>query len=1130
MSEATDRRRFEAACDHFEAAWRAGRRPDIAEAIAGFEGEERRPLLRELVCLDIDYRRKAGEDVTAEAYLRRFPELEPAGLGASSADATRTAPRKGEGEGPAPRAVGGYEILGEIARGGMGVVYRARQPGLGRLVALKMILPGQLVTAEAVRRFRTEAENVARLAHESIVPIYEVGEYEGQPFFTMKLIEGGSLDWHVERLLGDPRASASLMATVARAVHHAHQHGLIHRDLKPSNILLDEVGRPHVTDFGLAKRLEASIDLTRSNAIVGTPCYMAPEQAAGQQNVTMAADVYGLGAILYELLCGGPPFKAETPLETLRQVLQDDPEPPSRRRGGVPRDLEVIALKCLAKEPERRYGGTLELAEDLERWLAGEAITARPTGALERGVRWVRRHPALAALIVVSFLGSLALVGALVAGSYNARLAKANAKLEEALETAERERAEADRQRARAVEAERLTRQHAYVSQMAAVQQAHKEKQGGRVLQLLRSLIPEREDIEDLRGWEWHHLWHLYNGEQARLGGHAGGVTGVTFRPGGGLLASSSTDGTVRIWETTRNVEAACCRGHEGQVNAVAFSLRGDRLVTAGEDRTVRVWDSVTGKQLLSIAGHPGPVTCLALSPDGSRIISGSQALVQSWDTLTGGRHWTASVKYPLADLACSPDGARVVAASQDSLAGNGAVLGVCVLLDASTGKSVKELEGSQPGRSSVAYSPDGKLLCVAEYTRRPNGFTGTIALRDASTGRVTAVLTGHASLVTRLAFSPDGAMLASASLDRTIRIWDVAKAVELYCLHEEAGATSVAWSQDGQRLASGSDGRTVKLWPMPKPPVRKVFQAKARINHVAFSPDGSSLAVSSPDGAVVLAIPGGVERFRREGGTHLRAHWGPDSDTLHAGDLVSISKKRLPHPHPLSGPLKHFTKGVGAAFHPRRGFLAEVAHGSVEVWDTATGKRLSSVMKPARPAFQLAVAAHPTEPWIAIGGMDDRVTSPGFVDVHDATSGRLVRSLGGFREHAVQVTFSPDGTKLAAAICQPRNTAKLTLHAEVRVWETAGWQEIRTFRGHLGPVWSLDFSPDGRRLVSAGAIISGGPGEWIVWDIRTGLEVYRHEDGKAGAIAAAFSPCGRWLATGDCRGEVLIRDGSPRR
>ena len=296
-------------------------------------------------------------------------------------------------------SLGDYELLGEIGRGGQGVVFRALQKSLNRTVALKIIGLGQWASEAHIKRFRLEAEAAAGLDHPCIVPIYEVDEHEGSCYFSMKLVEGGQLDDVVRRTPMSCRQAAELMAKVARTVHYAHEHGILHRDIKPGNILLDAKGEPHLTDFGLARLLQSESTVTHTLEVLGTPSYMAPEQAAGNKSkLTSATDVYGVGAVLYQLLTSHPPFAGRTTYETVRSVLETEPRPPRTWNPNVDRDLSTICLKCLEKDPTRRYDSAYALAEDLERWLKHQPIRARHTGVFTRGKKWCRRNPTTALL------------------------------------------------------------------------------------------------------------------------------------------------------------------------------------------------------------------------------------------------------------------------------------------------------------------------------------------------------------------------------------------------------------------------------------------------------------------------------------------------------------------------------------------------------------------------------------------------------------------------------------------------------------------------------------------------------------------------------------------------------------
>jgi eukaryotic-like serine/threonine-protein kinase len=389
--------RIDRVCVSFEAAWKVGARPRVEDYLGNASGAERADLLHELLLLDLDYCQQHGELAAEDEYHRRFPSDNNL-----VCSVFRNTARMNDTPQPAAiRHFGDYEILEEIGRGGMGVVYKARQKELDRIVALKMILASHLASTEQVGRFQTEARAAAKLRHTNIVQIHEVGQIGGQDFFTMEYIEGKNLGQRIARRPVEQTQAVRTIIAVARAVEEAHRQGIVHRDLKPSNILLDADERPYLTDFGLAKLLLSDAGQTSTREVLGTMRYMSPEQASGHsREVKPAADIYSLGAILYELLTGQPPFPEENFVDLLLAVQSGDPLLPRRLNPKIPRSLELICLKCLQKSPDDRYATAKTLADDLERYLRGEPLTVRPPGTTQRFWAWTRRQPALAVRLI----------------------------------------------------------------------------------------------------------------------------------------------------------------------------------------------------------------------------------------------------------------------------------------------------------------------------------------------------------------------------------------------------------------------------------------------------------------------------------------------------------------------------------------------------------------------------------------------------------------------------------------------------------------------------------------------------------------------------------------------------------
>jgi tRNA A-37 threonylcarbamoyl transferase component Bud32 len=544
-----------------------------------------------LIADEFNLRRRREPDCSVEDYLRRFPQYReqlPARLqtapgqgraergGAAEAAPPRpltpdtpadlggvkTGPPEGEvprgggdvargpspGRAPAAALAGagppGYELLEEIGRGGMGVVYKARQVKANRLVALKMLLSSRHASLEERVRFQIEAEAVARLQHPHIVQLHEVGEADGQPFLALELCSGGSLDQKFKAATPTAQEAAALVEALARAVHYAHGRGVLHRDLKPANVLLTADGTPKISDFGLAKRLDAEGDLSRPGQVVGTPSFMAPEQAEGRaREVGPATDVYALGALLYHALAGRPPFQGPWH-EVLEQVRTQEPGPPSRFRPGLPRDLETVCLKCLHKEPGQRYATAADLADDLRRYRDGWPVRARPVGRLERGRKWAERNPAVAALLATVVL-------VLAAGAAASTLFALDAR-DQAQRARQNERQAWQNER-QAKENEQRALRSEYASDMRLAQQRLLLGDVFVLPRLLDRHRPGAPEAEDRRGLDWRYLARFGQPGPQSFRSHPSVVYWLAYSPDGQFLATAGRetdrDGSVKVWD-----------------------------------------------------------------------------------------------------------------------------------------------------------------------------------------------------------------------------------------------------------------------------------------------------------------------------------------------------------------------------------------------------------------------------------------------------------------------------------------------------------------------------------------------------------------------------------------------------
>jgi WD40 repeat protein len=998
----------------------------------------------------------------------------------------------------------GYEILEELGRGAMGVVYKAREVGLNRLVALKMILAGGRATADDLARFRVEGQAVARLDHPHVVRVHRVGEHGGCPYLSLEFCPGGTLEGKLAGAPLPPREAAALVAKLARAVHAAHAAGIVHRDLKPGNVLLAADATPKVADFGLAKWADAGDGVTVTGAVFGTPSYMAPEQASGRSKaVDRRADVWALGAVLYACLTGRPPFRGATVLDTLDQVRGHEPVPVRALQPGVPRDLETVCLKCLQKDAGRRYPSAAELAADLESHLSGRAITARPVGSGERAWRWCRRNSAVAALLATAATLLVAVAVVSAAASVRERGLRGQAetdrgKAEEAGKVAVAALAEEKRLTALAADRLRdLRREAVNLSYTQGLSLCENGDAARGLLWLARGYEQAgAAGLEDLRatgrtlldGWsrDVHRLklvvpvenasqtamtadgrmivtsgtgrgeirrWDAATGKP--IGGpfvHGGNVSRLAISADGSVIFSGGSDGVGRLWDAATGKPFAAEIRHVGPIIGAALSPDGRRLVTGGDrqDLVTKLWDVRTGKLVGRPFQHGHRIPAVAFSPDGGTFLTaGWDRSVRFWDAETGDQIASPHVVFSLPQTAAfSPDGLRFAV---------GTTLGEASTWDVRTRQPAGLVLKHTAGVDSLAYSPDGRSLLTGSAD-------GTARLWDIQTGYPVGAPVAHRSLVTGVGVAPDGTFV-TAGVGSPVRVWGQGGRWPHIDLRHSAGAlTGAALSPDGRLIVTGSGDRTVGVWDAASGhQVAPTIELPGVAWKVAYSSSGRWVAlgcrtrgvhlVDARTWAVVTTLPDATSdllEFAPDGNVLLTV--GPDGA---AGRLWEVPSGR-----PVGQPIAH-PKGIrAAAFNPDgMRVLTGGDDNAARLWDAQTGEPVGTPL------------------------------------THSA---------------AVKVVaFSPDGNRAATGSGR-----------SVCFWDVAAGKRAGHLLSHPGQVETLAFSPDRRTL-----LVGCSDGTGRLWDLESGRPIgppLRH----GGPVSSVLPGAGGRLAiTGAKDGRVRFWD-----
>lgn len=1046
---------------------------------------------------------ESAREVAATMAIRGSGILEPADLGATipahappPASERRTALIKAQYP-----IVEGYEIIRQLGRGGMGIVYLARDVTLNRLVALKIVVGGAFAGVEAIERFRREAEAVAALHHANIVQVYHVGTSEigmdggpACPFIALEYADGGTLAAHTGKPM-PPRLAAELIATLADAVQYAHSRGIVHRDLKPGNVLmrvnpqpsnggeglLDRL-TPKVTDFGLAKRVDGAGEAipcqaeTMAGSMLGTPEYMAPEQAQGQSDIGPAADVYALGAMLFELLAARVPLQGADALDTLVRVRTQEPLAPSRLQPRLPRDLDTICLRCLHKEPERRYASAAELAADLRAWLDGRPIQSRPVGYNERVFKWVRRRPAVASLLAaVLFVGFIGFVG--VFSQWQRAEARAMA-----------ERRALDQ----ASGALDIAETNLYFGRVGLAQRELTLGNPWDAVRILNACKPKPGE-RDRRSWEWYYLKNASRGELMSFQAAHDWVWDLAYSPDGAILATAAgtpympqrdtVPGELSLWDARTGRGIKKLFGHTGAVRRVRFSPDGRSICSVSFDKTMRVWDVATGETV----GEPLPCQV-----DGGPLFDGYGDAGPCWFTADGAAvEFLGAQQWQRLDLASGsvtslPQLKGLAARSPDGQYGAFARSERDFeVIELATGRSLGKVQHPL-GPIRIALSPEADRMMMSHCEH--------LESYEVAKNRRQRIYSGPDSWVETVQFSADGQHVAASGSGRVVLVWSQQEWHPAVYAGHAAEVRALAFSPNGRELASCDRTGQVVIWDLTRNPRQQLLQP-------GCDASGQAVVGLSENGDEIMTVftSQHMARFNRAGQRLADIKLdGLTRTAVYPRLDITLS----PDCRYVAGPLDHepnvariWDTSTGKIVHEFRGhrfpvtgtawsgdgrrlairslkrdpkaFLTEVW-----VWDTATGNKLYEVT--SEPIVAMALSSDGSK----LGGGNRH----GEVMMWDVASGReLWRRIG----HQLEGYDGRPSVRLFAMAFSPNDDVLASggfSDGGLQLWKTDSGDKLNDLLQNRPTLTGVAFTPDGQRVAAVGY-----DGEVRMWDVATG-------------------------------------------